>query len=399
MRIDECRVHFLTYRYTDEERWSWSGGVAHGQAVCLVQVATDSGVTGLGEINLGPQAPEVVTAAVAALAPVIVGEEARNIQRLWAKMYKGSIVWGRRGLALGVIGGIETALWDIAGKTAGRPVFDLLGGRLHPTLRAYASGGVRHEPGLLEQELQGYVEQGFSAVKIRIGFGSMADNLDLARRARESLGDDVDLMLDAGQGYVPRPWSVPEAIRAAKALEVYDPFWLEEPYLTDEPEGYAQVRTATSIPIAGGENGVSSWEFKELLERRSLDIVQPDVTVVGGILECRKVATLAAAHSVPVANHMWGSSVSLAANLHCLAATPNALIAEYPCITNPLRDALFIEPLRVEGGEITLPELPGLGVQLTDELLRRFPADAGVHTQLLSGFGERRDDNRREGTR
>jgi L-alanine-DL-glutamate epimerase-like enolase superfamily enzyme len=389
MRITDCRVHFLTYRYTDEERWSWSGGVAHGQAVCLVQVDTDAGVSGLGEVNLGPQAPEVASAAVAALAPVVIGEEPRDIQRLWAKLYKRSIVWGRRGLALGVMSGIETALWDIAGKVAGMPVYDLLGGRLRPTLRAYASGGVRHDRDAFERELGGYLEDGYTAVKIRIGFGSLAENVDLARRARAVLGDGVDLMLDAGQGYVPRPWSVPEAIRAAKSLEPFAPFWLEEPYLTDEPDGYARVREATSIPVAGGENGVSRWEFKELLERRALDIVQPDVTVVGGILECRAVAALAAAHSVPVANHIWGSSVSLAANLHCLAATPNALIAEYPCIHNPLRDALFIEPLRVEGGEITLSELPGLGVHLTDEHLERFSTGAGLHTQLLSGFGEK----------
>ncbi|BAS28050.1 mandelate racemase/muconate lactonizing enzyme family protein [Limnochorda pilosa] len=255
MRIVDCKVIFLSYEYTEAERWTWSGGVAHGQTACLVQVQTDAGLSGLGEINPGPQAPRVAEAAVDALKAFIVGEEPWNISSLWARMYKGSIVWGRRGVAVSVMGGVEMALWDLVGKALGRPVYELLGGKVRRSIRAYASGGVNFAKGQLEDELRSYVDRGFTAVKVRIGAPTLDANLRVAERARSAIGDAVDLLLDAGQGYVARPWSVPEAVRVARALERYAPFWLEEPYLTDEPEGYAAIRRESSIPIAGGENG------------------------------------------------------------------------------------------------------------------------------------------------
>jgi len=389
MKITDIRTVLLSCDYPAKER-AVPGGMALRKHAALVQVFTDVGLTGLGEVGDGAFFPEGVGVFVERFKSLLVGEDPLLIERHWQRMYANARYWGRRGLAIGVISGIEVALWDILGQAKGLPVYSLLGGKYHDRIKAYA-GGLPKPREQLPAQLKGYVDEGFTAVKIRIGLifpGSgeceMEPRYDLERDrevvrvAREAIGDRVDLIVDAGQGQAPQPWSAARAIKVARMLEEYDVFWLEEPCGADDVQGYAAVAAAIEMPIAGGEGACTRWEFRELIQKKALDIVQPDVTHAGGLLECKRIAALASASGIPVAPHCWGTGVGLMATLHFIASTPGCLIAEFSRVPYALREELLVAPLLVEGGYIELPGVPGLGVELTEEIVHRYPFQPGL---------------------
>lgn len=357
----------------------WSGGVIQFVHASLVRVHTDEGVTGLGETYTGIFAPRAVVGIVESLAPLIIGEDPRQVAALAHKLRSKTLFWARNGAGMSVIGAIEAALWDIVGKVRGLPVYELLGGKTHERLAVYASGGLEKPVEETVQEMQEYERQGFKAVKVRIGMNREADMLKV-RRVREALGPDIQLMVDAVQGHNPDPWSASEAIRVGRELEPFDVAWFEEPCAATDYAGYAQVRKHVRIPIAGGESSTSIHEFRNFFEAQALDIAQPDTAHAGGILETRKIATIAESYGVKVVFHSWASSVVLAPNYHLAFATPNSWILEYPTWGYPLRDDLFIEPLRIEDGYLYPPKSPGLGVELTEEIRKKcaFREEAGV---------------------
>ena len=376
MKITEVRPILLSQVYTDEEVWGWSGGEVRVWNSALVQVFTDAGVYGLGEMGTGHYLPEAAASICNSISQMLIGKDPFEIEVLQRKLYKLGANWGRRGLAMGVISGIENALWDLKGKALGVPVHSLLGGKHRDRIRAYASGGMAKPLDDLRDEVIGYRERGFTAVKVRGGFSARRD-VEIARAVREAVGPDMDVMLDAGQGYVPEPWSVTEAIRVTEAMAELNLFFLEEPIRTDEIESYSRVREASKVPIAGGENGCSIYEFKALVDARAVDILQPDVTHAGGISEVKRIAEYAALHGVPIAPHVFRTGASLTAHLHLLAAVPNALICEYQQIANGLREDLLVEPLQFVDGDIVVPDLPGLGIHITDEIIAKYPYQPG----------------------
>ena len=381
MKITEVRPILLSQVYTDDEVWGWSGGEVRVWNTTLVQVFTDKGVYGLGEMGTGHYLPEAAKAICEAISPMLIGKDPFEIEVLQRKLYKLGANWGRRGLAMGVISGIENALWDLKGKALGVPVHSLLGGKQRDRVRAYASGGMAQPLASLKEEVAGYRERGFTAVKVRGGFSAKRD-VEIARAAREAAGPDMDVMLDAGQGYVPEPWTVLEAIEVTKALADLKLFFLEEPVRTDEIASYAQVRAESAVPIAGGENGCSIYEFKALVDANAVDILQPDVTHAGGISEVKRIAEYAALYGKPIAPHVFRTGASLTAHLHLLAAIPNALICEYQQIANGLREDLLVEPIEMVDGDLIVPDLPGLGIHITDEILEKYPYKPG-HIQVF----------------
>jgi L-alanine-DL-glutamate epimerase-like enolase superfamily enzyme len=360
----------------------WSGGVLSTVHASLVQVHTDEGVTGLGETYAGIFAPHAVRGIVESLEPLLVGEDPTQVSALFHKMYSKTLFWGRVGAGMSVIGAIETALWDILGKVRGLPVYELLGGKAHQKLPLYASGGLERPLDQLAEEMREYRRDGFQAVKVRIGMGPSRD-LKKLECVRDALGSDMQLMVDAVQGHNPEPWSAAQAIQAGLAMQRFGVRWFEEPCAATDYSGYAQVRRQTPIPIAGGESSTSIHEFRHFFDAGALDIVQPDTSHSGGIIECRKIAALAESYGVEVALHSWASSVVLAGNYHLAFATPNCRILEYPTWGYPLRDELFVEPLRIENGFLRPPTAPGLGVELTDEVRRKyaFREEAGTVMQ------------------
>jgi L-alanine-DL-glutamate epimerase-like enolase superfamily enzyme len=302
------------------------------------------------------------------------------------RLYKAGHYWGRGGLAIGVAGGIETACWDIQGKRLGVPVYQLLGGAYRRRIRTYASGGMEQADTALADELKRHVDYGFTAVKVRGGYPDPARDEHVMAVARQAVGDGIDVAIDAGQGYVPRPWTIKQALDAVRRLAPYRPMWLEEPVRTDDVAGYAEVRAAAGFPIAGGENISGLVEARALVDGHALDVIQADITHAGGIGETRRIADYAHAHGLPWAPHVFRSGVGFMAHLHLCTAQPNAMIFEYSRQA-ALRDELVIEMPRFEAGYLHLVDQPGLGVQLSDEVLRQFAYRPGTEQWFaVEGF-------------
>lgn len=382
MVITKVEPILLSYEYKPDEQWGWSGGSVKVWHAALVRVWTDAGIYGLGEMGTGHYIPEAAKAVCEFLSKTLIGKDPFEIEVLQSVMYKLGANWGRRGIAMGVISGIENALWDLKGKALGVPVHSLLGGKYRKTIKAYASGGMEQPLDSLVKEVAGYLEQGFKTVKIRGGYDKKRDVLKI-KTLRETLGYEFDLALDCGQGYVPQAWSAKEAIGVVKALEEYQLMFVEEPCKTDELDVYRKVHEASgTVPIAGGENGCSIYEFKQLVDNNCLDIIQPDVTHAGGICEVKKAAEYAALQGITVAPHVFRTGASFAAHLHLLSAIPNALICEYQQIANPLREELLNAPLQMVDGELVIPDEPGLGIHLTDEIIAKYPYRPGTEQRF-----------------
>jgi L-alanine-DL-glutamate epimerase-like enolase superfamily enzyme len=351
----------------------------------LVRVATECGLVGHGEAKeeVGSVANcHAVAAAVnRKFGPTLIGEDPRDISRLWERMYNGSRdhyaldrgrvfpILGRRGLSVAAIGGIDTALWDILGQSLKAPVWRLLGGRKARHMPAYASGGWAGADKIGEQ-LLGYVARGgFKAVKMRVGVmdGSVLNSVKRVRAARAALGDDIGLMCDAHGTF-----SVPEAKRFCRMVEDCDLTWFEEPVTADDKRGYAEVRAATAIPIAAGESEFTRHDFRDLIDARAVDVLQPDLAICGGITEAMRIAALASAYNLKLAPHLWTGAPAFAAGMHVAAAAPAGFILEYSLGANPLLQDLVEEKFAVENGMVEIPDRPGLGLTINEDFVKRY---------------------------
>jgi L-alanine-DL-glutamate epimerase-like enolase superfamily enzyme len=305
---------------------------------------------------------------------LLVGEDPTDVERLWQKMYRGVIYIGRRGIALHALSGIDIALWDIAGKAAGKPVHELLGGAKRDRVRAYASRLMPDTPEETADAVTALCEQGFTAVKL--GWGPLGKDpkhdVRLAASAKEAAGEN-DILIDAGLGY---GGDAKVAIDVARELEQIGIFWLEEPFEPDEYEAYAELADAVDIRVAAGEQDTTRWGFRELIERGHVDLVQPDVTRCGGISEWLRIAEVAREHGVETVPHAWKSGIIKAASLQCNAVIPDALFQEYCVAETPINQTLTKERLPVEAdGTILVPTAPGIGITLDDEVVERYRVD------------------------
>lgn len=347
-----------------------------GRNWVIVKVETDQGIHGIGEAySCGPD--EATVAVIKDFRSWLVGQDPRNIEHLWATMYNftrfpgGSVVNS-------AISGIEHALWDISGKAAGLPVYMLLGGKVREKIRVYQSAG-GGEPSQVAEQAKSLVEKyGYTAIKMSPhmrGTNSKPYNYvtrmagQRVRAVREALGPDVDIGVDIHAKF----FEVIRAIRLAKEIEPYHPMWLEEPIRPENTEAMAKLAEHVNIPLASGECNYTKHEFREILAARCLDIVQPDICVCGGLLEMKKIAAMAEAHYVMVAPHNPMGPIATTVNVHFAASTPNFKILEYhPDDTTPRKDVLK-EPLMVKDGYIPVPNKPGLGIELDEEAIKKFP--------------------------
>jgi len=385
VKITKLEPILLSVPMPEESIVRWSGGEMSVVHAVLVRIQTDEGITGLGDTYAGGFFyPSAAKALLEHFEPLLIGEDPLNVEGLYRKLWSRSQFWGRVGAAVNAISAIENALWDLKGKALGLPVWQLLGGLAHPKLLIYASGGLERPLKQTEAEMEGYLRQGFRAVKIRVST-DLRKAVEKVRFCREVLGPDRQLMVDAVMGSHPEPWSAKEAIQFAKAIEPFGISWLEEPCWAADIEGYALVRRATTIPVSGGETSATIHEFKRFFEKEALDIVQPDACLSGGLLECKRVAALAAADGVRVAPHAWGSAATVLANVHWAFTTPNVFIHEYPTWGFPLRDELLVEPLEIRDGYLYPPKTPGLGVELRKETIERYPFRGGIGAEMRKG--------------
>jgi L-rhamnonate dehydratase len=338
----------------------------------IVEVKTNTGLVGIGEAALSPRLAKQVIDLY--LVPILVGSNPFDTEYLWQHMYRKTMAFGRKGIAMVAISAIDLAIWDLIGKAVKQPLFRLLGGKTKSKIPVYASRLYCQPLEQLTNEAQAYKDQGFRAMKLRFGWGpvdgaaGMQRNVELVRTVREVIGDEIDLMADAYMG-----WTLDYAQRMIPLLEKYNLRWLEEPVIPDDIAGYTALKGMKRIPIAGGEHEFTLYGFRQLLDSRAVDYIQFDTNRVGGISQARKIAALAEAHSVPVVPHAGQLH-----NYHLVMASYNSPMAEYfPKVDVEVGNELFWyifkgEPVP-QKGHIELDEnRPGLGLEIDEEALKKF---------------------------
>ena len=365
-----------------ERPFGWSNGWISARVVGLLKIETDEGITGWGEGYVGARGDFVKQL----FGDLLIGADPLNRNALWQGMfdrvYNGNNAGGFGGSA---ISAVDIALWDIAGKAAGQSVSDLLGGRIRDKVAVYATGLYYTEgefPTRLLDEATMYVELGFKGMKTKIGGLPIAEDVQRVAAIRGAIGDDIRLMVDANQAY---PAST--AIRIGNQLADLDITWFEEPVNAKDVDAYLQVQAAVPMPVAGGENLRTRYEFKDFFARRAYDIAQPDVVNAGGITEMRNIAMTANSYGILVNPHVWGSPVMIAASLHLASTIPpcppayeprpyeQEPVMEFDRTPSGIREGITAEPFDQQDGFITVPTAPGLGVEIDEDAVRRLASD------------------------
>jgi len=383
MKITNVEAFILESPY--ENRPPEGSDEAHGVKHCLLlKLSTDDGLVGWSDIETAPHvaaavvsAPESGAGMFEGLRALVVGEDPFEVERLWDKIYRGTIYYGRRGVAMQVLSGFDIACHDLMGKATGRPLHKLLGGARRDRVRAYASTLFRSTPDAMRRACEFYLSRGFTAVKFGWGvFGQdRKQDIALVAAAREVLGQDVALLVDPG-------WMVNrsayDAIELCRALEPYDIFWLEDFLHPECYDGYAAVKAAgVKMRLAAGEQEATAWGFHDLIQRGRIDVAQPDLSRCGGFTQARKIAWEAERAGVDVCPHAWLTDLLTAASLHFNAVLPRALFLEYNVCENPMLREIIRNPVQMDAdGCIPVPQGPGLGIEVDEKAVRRFSVNS-----------------------
>ena len=360
----------ITKVWSENYRWPRHKPITNGlytyvySGINPVYIETDEGVTGVGLGSGIQEAPKVSDAIIDYLKTVLIGRDPLDTERHWHEMWRPKLV-GRRGITTRVISGIDIALWDLKGKMANMPLYKLLGG-FDNSVDTYIAGGYYEEgKGLpeLAQEMERNMELGATAVKMKVGAVPINEDVERVRVVRETVGPDVRVMVDANNAY--RHY---QAIEFARKAEKYDLFWFEEPVEPDDYIGQREITRATSVPIAAGENEYTRYGFRDMINHRAVDILQPDALILGGITEFMKVAALAQANDLDIAPH--GSQY---VHIHLVAAIPNGLILEYyRDSVDPMHGKIFKQELEIKDGRVYAPDRPGLGIEINRDALAEY---------------------------
>ena len=338
----------------------------------LLEIETDGGITGIGSCYTSKA---LVDGAIALLRPKLIGAQATEPERLAELLHQSTFWQGRGGSVTPAIRGLDIALWDILGKVTGQPVGRLLGGYYREKIKPYGSLLFEADESMFKQILEDAVSRGFKALKLGWGpFGRVDDKTDetLVKTARDTVGDDVEIMVDAGGSDQFWPHGYKWALETAKMLVDYNIVWFEEALPPDDIEGHIRLREHAPVPIAGGEVLTRRQSFAPWIERGALDIVQPDATKAGGISEVRKILWSAYDHNILLVTHGWTTAVGLAADLHLAAAHPTARWVEY-ITPSPYIEHILTEPFELdEDGLLTIPTGPGLGIELDHNKVQQF---------------------------
>jgi L-alanine-DL-glutamate epimerase-like enolase superfamily enzyme len=337
----------------------------------IVEVITDEGLTGVGSVFTSKA---LVEGAVKLLRPFLIGERADEPMRVSERLRQSTFWQGRGGSVEHAISGLDIALWDLMGKICKQPVSRLLGGNYRGKIKPYGSI-LFDEPPRLRDKLQATVARGFKAIKLGWRpFGRRDAKTDelLIKTARDTVGPGVEIMVDAGGSEQFWPHGYKWALQTAKMLANYDVVWFEEALPPDDLEGFIELRRHAPLPIATGEVLTRRQSFRPFIERRAVDVVQPDCTKCGGISEAIRIAWLAYENNVLYVPHGWNTAIGLAADLHLTAAVPVAKYVEYLTPT-PYIDELIVNPFKPDAeGYLHVPTTPGLGIQLNPEALRKY---------------------------
>lgn len=402
MKITNVITHLLTTRWTDDPAFPHA---LHSTAI--IRIETDSGIDGLGESTLGYFAPDAVPALVEYFKPVLIGKDPMDITKLTRELVNDSVWWARTGAGCGVISGLELALWDLKGKVLKLPVHQLLGGAVRDTIPVYASGGPSLWPlDDLVRKVDHYSKLGYRTVKlstdyyrippadklqnqvrvdhIKFPFSQKLDVLvEGFARLRKEFGHDMDFAVDGHQGGVPNPIPVSEAVATAEALAPFRLRFYEEPLAYTNIDGYCELRARSQIPIAGGESLCGLDQFHTLIARGGVHMIQPDIGFAGGLQETVRIMHHAEASNISTGIHTGASmGPSLAASWHLAAASYSVDWLEHVQAATSIQRDMMLDDFTVKDGCVGVPLAPGLGVQLTAELIEkyRFVPHSGEHT-------------------
>ena len=357
----------------------------------LVRIETNSGLVGWGEGGQwGPSEP-VASVVGSVFSPILIGAESNQPGVIWEKLYSYCRDFGSKGTYIEAISAVDIALWDLMGQALGVPIYTLMGGAFRSKLEPYATGFYYRDTddfasqkalGSIADEAKSYVDDGFRFLKIKIGLASIADDIKRVEAVRTAVGEKITLMSDSNHAY-----NVSNALLIGRELQSLGVRFFEEPVVPEDHDGYRILRTNLDMAIAGGECEYTRFGFRELIGKGCVDIVQPDICAAGGISEYIKILSLALAHNIMVLPHVWGSGISVAASLHALAATPwqpytflpiplqNEPVVEFDRNYNPLRDELIDPIIKRIGNRVSVPDGPGLGVQVNEEKLAKYATE------------------------
>ena len=390
MKIDRIEVRYVEGKL--DEPFGWSQRWTDTRSVVIVKVTTDDGVTGWGETYGSAD----TIAGIASAARLAIGEDASNISQIWHKIHRATFQsHGYAGVPVMAASAIDTALYDIVGKSTGKAAAELMGGRIHDSIAVYATGLYYVDNYALKPHLEeatGYLEQGFTGMKMKVGALSLKEDADRIRATREAIGPDVNLMFDANESY-----DVASALTFAKMVADQDITWFEEPCASRDFVGNKIVQEKSPIPVSGGESLSTRWEFAPRLAERTFDIIQPDICGVGGPSEMHRVGLMAQAFGVKFNPHFWGTGISFAAALHSLALQPigqigqtnipyqNESVLEFDQTPHPVRENIS-PPFEQQNSRVSIPTGPGLGIEIDESVVERFTVgDAITVTESASG--------------
>ena len=385
MKITRITSHVLGYDLP--EPLGYSQQYYHKRTAHLVEVETDEGITGWGECfgagNIALANKGIVEQVI---QPMVLGMDPLDRDVIWHKVYNLMRDHGQKGMPLQSLSGVDIALWDITGKVANLPLHKLIGGAHRDRIEVYGYGmmlrpeSANNLVARFTDEAAAIKNMGFKAIKMKIGLGPK-DDVRLIEAVRRGVGDDYRFMIDANHAYTTH-----DAFYVGRAMEEFDPYWFEEPVAPEDLDGYRELRSGLRVNISGGEAEFNRWGWRALLESRGLDIAQPEVCALGGISEYLRVLALCHAHFTPVVNHVWGSAIAVATNMHLLAAMPPLPgglfpwepMLEFDTTHNLFRDDLLTNPLDIQGqvannnGTVDIPSGPGLGVNPDRDFIRRY---------------------------
>lgn len=364
-----------------------------GRNWIFVKLVTDDGIEGIGEAFDVPFSPRAVVPMIETTGErFVIGTDPFDIESMWRRIYASGYDQHPDVTKMGVISAFEIACWDIIGKAVGQPVYKLLGGRYHERLRTYtymypAAGKnvkdsyVQSDPRDAAERAAHYLKMGFTAIKfdpvgpgtvhapLQLSVANLANAEAVIRAVRDAVGDRCDIIIGThGQ------MTTSSAIRLARRLEKFDPLWFEEPVPPENKDEMARVAHHTSIPVAAGERLSTKYEFRELLDRKAAAVLQVSLARVGGILEAKKIAGMAEAYYAQIAPHLYAGPVEAMANVHIATCSPNFLILEGLETWSGFYDEILKKPIRWEEGYVLPPTEPGLGIELDEEVMKRFPA-------------------------
>lgn len=385
MKITAIKSHVLQYDLPEELGYSqqfYSKRTAH-----LVEVSTDEGVTGWGEcFGPGPIAIANKGIVEGVIAPMVIGMDPMDRDVIWHKVYNLMRDHGQKGMPMQSLSGVDIALWDITGKITDQPLHKLIGGAHRTSIPAYGYGmmlkreSVDDHVARFTDEAAAILDMGFIATKMKTGLGPK-DDVRLCEAVAKGVEGKGRFMVDANHCY-----TTSDAFYVGRALDEMDAYWFEEPVAPEDLDGYRELRAGLKVNISGGEAEFGRWGWRSILENRGLDIAQPEVCALGGITEYLRVIALCHAHFTPVINHVWGSAIAVATNLHLLAAMPPLPgglnpwepMLEFDTTHNSFRDDLLTVPLDIQGqvaanhGHVSVPEGAGLGVIPDPEFIEHF---------------------------